>query len=145
VTPRERAAVHSARPRWLLPLLGMTLLFAATIAVGLLGDARAAYGIPRYSTRYSRAAIRTEAKAAHYGTRNTAALLHLAWHESRWHNFSHSRRSECHGLFQLSKGMAHGHPWWQPRWNTRRAIYYIRHRYGTPARALAHSHRCGWY
>jgi len=57
------------------------------------------------------------------------ALLWLCKRESNFHPNSHSR-SECHGLFQLSKGMAHGKPWRNPTWNTKRAIKYMRGRYG---------------
>jgi hypothetical protein len=32
-------------------------------------------------------------------------------------------------LFQLSKGMANGHPWKDATWNTKRAIKYMKGRY----------------
>jgi soluble lytic murein transglycosylase-like protein len=57
-----------------------------------------------------------------------AALLWIAKHESNFHPTSKSS-SGCYGLFQLSKGMAGGHPWKDPTWNTKRAIKYMKGRY----------------
>ena len=72
------------------------------------------------------------------------ALLWIAYRESRYHPKSHSR-SNCHGLFQLSKGMAHGKPWDDPEWNTRRAIKYMRGRYGGVLQAKAFWKAHHWY
>lgn len=72
------------------------------------------------------------------------ALLWIAYRESRYHPTSHSR-SNCHGLFQLSKGMAHGKPWDDPEWNTRRAIKYMRGRYGGVLQAKAFWKAHHWY
>jgi soluble lytic murein transglycosylase-like protein len=71
-------------------------------------------------------------------------LLWIARRESNFHPRSESR-SECHGLFQLSKGMAHGRPWKDPTWNTKRAIRYMKGRYGgiQNAKAFWLSHH--WY
>lgn len=96
------------------------------------------------STASVKAIIRSEANRAHLGGADTAALLWIAKRESNYHPTSHSR-SECHGLFQLSRGMAHGHPWRDPRWNTRRAIRYMRGRYGSPLKAKAFWLRHHWY
>lgn len=85
--------------------------------------------------------IRTEARRAHLGTADTAALIELARRESTYHPWS--RTGSCYGLFQLMK-VSHNH-WYDPAWNTSRAIKYIRARYSTPRRALAHSRRYGWY
>jgi hypothetical protein len=73
-----------------------------------------------------------------------AAMLWMAKRESNFHPWSESR-SECHGLFQLSKGMAHGHPWKNPEWNTRRAIRYMRGRYGGVLKAKAFWMSHHWY
>jgi len=72
------------------------------------------------------------------------ALLWIAKRESNFHPKSESR-SECHGLFQLSKGMAHGHPWKNPTWNTKRAIKYMRGRYGGVLQAKAFWLSHHWY
>jgi hypothetical protein len=77
-------------------------------------------------------------------TRQVAALLWIAKRESNFHPTSESR-SECHGLFQLSKGMAHGHPWKNPTWNTKRAIKYMRGRYGGVLQAKAFWSSHHWY
>ena len=72
------------------------------------------------------------------------ALLWIAHRESNFHPTSASR-SGCYGLFQLSKGMAHGHPWKDPTWNTKRAIKYMRGRYGGVLQAKAFWSRHHWY
>jgi len=77
-------------------------------------------------------------------TRQVAALLWICKRESNFHPTSESR-SECHGLFQLSKGMAHGHPWKNPTWNTKRAIKYMRGRYGGVLQAKAFWSSHHWY
>jgi hypothetical protein len=155
VTARRRsdAAVHDSRVPGRQIVVTMLLLTVLTIGLGLLGDAlhpdRALGAVPHYSQAYTRAAIRSEAKVADYGKTQTTALLKLAYRESRWHNWSvsHAKRPQnrCYGTFQLSWGMAHGRAWFNPYWSTMRAIRYIKHRYGTPVRALAHSYRYGWY
>lgn len=73
-----------------------------------------------------------------------AALLWMARRESNFHPNSESS-SECHGLFQLSKGMAHGKPWRDPVWNTKRAIKYMHGRYHGVLRAKAFWARHHWY
>jgi len=55
-------------------------------------------------------------------------LLWIAKRESNYHPTSKSK-SGCYGLFQLSKGMANGHPWKDATWNTKRAIKYMKGRY----------------
>jgi hypothetical protein len=97
------------------------------------------------STARVRAIIRAEARRAGYGHADTAALVTLAKRESSWHPWSKSHGGGYLGLFQLSRGKCRGKPWFDPRWNTRRAIVYIRARYHTPRRALAHSLARGWY
>jgi len=77
-------------------------------------------------------------------SREIAALLWMAKRESNYHPASHSR-SQCHGLFQLSKGMAHGHPWNDPAWNTKRAIRYMKGRYGGVMKAKAFWMSHHWY
>lgn len=83
-------------------------------------------------------------RAAGCSKAEVRALLWLAWRESRFHPTSHSR-SNCHGLFQLSKGMAHGKPWKNPVWNTKRAIKYMRGRYGGVLQAKRFWQSHHWY
>jgi hypothetical protein len=73
-----------------------------------------------------------------------AGLLWIAKRESNFHPTSVSR-SGCHGLFQLSSGMVHGHPWKDPAWNTKRAIKYMKGRYGGVLQAKAFWSRHHWY
>jgi hypothetical protein len=140
VTARDRSRRHDANLRWLLPVAWCLALAAFIVACGL----PSAYAVPHYSQRYTRAAIRSEAHTAGYGHAQSDALVHLAYHESRWHNWS-SNHGHFLGAFQLKWTMCRNKPWWNPHWNTYRAIIYIKHRYGTPVRALAFSHRNGWY
>lgn len=84
------------------------------------------------------------ARTAHLSKAEIDALLWIAKRESNYHPRSHSR-SECHGLFQLSAGMAHGHPWTDPAWNTKRAIKYMKGRYGGVLRAKAFWSSHHWY
>lgn len=72
------------------------------------------------------------------------ALLWIAKRESNYHPTSVSRGG-CYGLFQLSRGMASGHPWKDPAWNTKRAIKYMRGRYGGVLKAKAFWLRHHWY
>jgi hypothetical protein len=48
----------------------------------------------------------------------------------------------CKGLFQMQ---THHKEVFQPRYNTGLALAYIKKRYKTPRKALAHSYRYGWY
>lgn len=72
------------------------------------------------------------------------ALLWMAKRESTFHPRAVSR-SGCYGLFQLSGGMAHGHPWRDPTWNTKRAIRYMRGRYGGVLHAQRFWRSHHWY
>lgn len=147
---RSDAAVHDYRVRtWHQPIVAMLLLTALIIGIGCLPTV--AQGMTYHQARYHtsqakvRSLIRAEAHTWHYGTANREALVKLAYRESRWHPWSRSGMHGCWGTFQLRYTMCLGHPWWDATWNTHRAIVYIRHRYGTPVRALAHSLARGWY
>ena len=120
----------------------MTALTAFIIAVGCLPTT--AHALVHHSRSYTKRMIRVEAKRAHYGPKNTAALLWIAKRESGYRNWAVSSGG-CYGVFQLSRGMARGHHWSSARWNTRRAIRYIKHRYGSPlgAKRFWLAHR--WY
>jgi hypothetical protein len=76
--------------------------------------------------------------------KEVAALLWICKRESNFHSTSVSR-SGCYGLFQLSRGMAKGHPWKKPVWNTKRAIKYMRGRYGSVLKAKAFWKAHHWY
>jgi soluble lytic murein transglycosylase-like protein len=82
--------------------------------------------------------------AAGLSKAEVAALLWIAKHESNYHPRSRSA-SGCYGLFQLSQSMAHGHPWQDPAWNTKRAIKYMKGRYGGVLRAKAFWSAHHWY
>lgn len=77
----------------------------------------------------TRAIVAKVGRAKGLSKAEVRALLWVADRESNFHRRSVSR-SGCYGLFQLSRGMAHGHPWRSATWNTKRAIRYMRGRYG---------------
>jgi Transglycosylase SLT domain len=74
-----------------------------------------------------------------------SALMWICRRESNFHPTSESRNGLYHGLFQLNRGMAGGHPWKDPAWNTKRAIKYMRGRYGGVMRAKAFWVAHHWY
>lgn len=73
-----------------------------------------------------------------------AGLLWIAHRESNYHPTSKSR-SGCYGLFQLSAGMAKGHNWKDPYWNTKRAIKYMKGRYHGVLNAKSFWSSHHWY
>jgi len=130
--------------RWRGPVAWMLAVAAFTFACGYAGmllHPDTAFGYPHPITQRI---IRQEVARAHFSHADADALITLGWRESRLHRYA-SNRGRCLGVFQLSRSMCIGKPWADIRWNTHRAIVYIRHRYGTPVRALAHSRRYGWY
>lgn len=56
-----------------------------------------------------------------------------------------NRGSYCYGGWQLSRGMARGHKWWCPVWETKRVVRYMRGRYGSIAKAYRFKRSHGWY
>ena len=88
------------------------------------------------------AIIKSVAKQKHLSNADVSALLKICRRESGYRPTA--RNHSCKGLFQLK---THYGPskWKDPKWNTAKAIKYIKHRYGTARRALAHSYSHGWY
>jgi hypothetical protein len=82
-------------------------------------------------------------EAAGFGSSDVTAMKQIADYESHDNPKSHSKT--CWGLFQLSTKMVKGHDWSDPVWNTKRALKYVKSRYGTPRKALAHIKKTGWY
>lgn len=92
-------------------------------------------------------------KAHGFGAADQRAMLKLAERESGTSTTPHT--GSYYGLFQIPilKHETHGPlkwigrcgRWKNPRLNTADALRYIKRRYGTPRKALAHSYRCGWY
>ena len=110
----------------------------AITALVFIGQARIAYAAPSIHSIITRCAT-----AAGFGTLDVAAMKKIADYESHDHPGSHSK--SCWGLFQLSTKMVKGHPWSDPTWNTKRALTYVKARYGTPRKAWAHIRKSGWY
>lgn len=86
--------------------------------------------------------IKATAKAKHLSKRDITALLKLCRRESTFRPTA--RNGSCKGLFQLKTSYGY-RKWSNPAWNTRKAIKYIKHRYGNARAALSHSYRYGWY
>ncbi|TLM97562.1 MAG: hypothetical protein FDZ75_04245 [Actinobacteria bacterium] len=115
-----------------------SMLVLVLSAAMLLGVAAPAYAASKPSA--SIAVIKKVAKAHKLGAADTAALLKLAKRESNYNPYA--RNGSCLGLFQLK---TKSKQWSHASVNTALAIKYIKHRYGTPRKALAHSYKYGWY
>lgn len=110
----------------------------ATIAFAVAGPAQTAFAAPSVHSIIKRYTV-----AAGFGTLDVTAMKKIADYESHDNPKAHSKT--CWGLFQLSTAMARGHAWSDASWNTRRALKYVKGRYGTPRKALAHIRKTGWY
>jgi len=115
--------------------LACAFAFLVLAAAGRATTASAAPSVHSIIERYT--------TAAHFGSADVTAMKRIADYESHDHPTSHSRT--CFGLFQLSRTVAKGHPWSDAAWNTRRALAYVKRRYGTPRKAWAHIRKSGWY
>lgn len=87
--------------------------------------------------------------AAGFGPEQWPALEALWTRESGWNHLAANPSSGAYGIPQSlpgSKMAAAGADWaTNPATQIRWGLGYIRDRYGTPAAALAHSDRVGWY
>ena len=86
--------------------------------------------------------IKTAAKSKKLSNAEISALLKICRRESTYRPTAIN--GTCKGLFQLKTHFARS-KWANARWNTLKAINYIKHRYKTCRRALSHSYRFGWY
>jgi hypothetical protein len=124
----------------------MSLVVVALVATLLFGTlaspalAKTKKKHRRKKEVYSVRVIRKVAANHKLPKSDVKALIKLAYRESSW-----NRRcitGSYRGLFQVKTRNSH---WADPFWNTGRALRYIKKRYKTPRRALAHSYRYGWY
>ena len=116
-------------------------LIAAVFAVTALAAALPAQAA--YASMSVHQIISKYTLAAGFGSADVTAMKKIADYESHDNPKSHS--TTCWGLFQLSTKMVKGHPWSDATWNTKRALRYVKRRYGTPRKALAHIKKTGWY
>lgn len=119
----------------------LRILIACTVAVAVFAvtaPAQTAYAAPSIHS-----IITSCTTAAGFGSLDVTAMKKIADYESHDNPKAHSRT--CWGLFQLSTSMVKGRPWSDATWNTKRALKYIKARYGTPRKALAHIKKTGWY
>ncbi len=114
------------------------LLLALTFVVGVASPAMALTAKQRRVVKV----IKAEAKKEKLSKAQITALLKICKRESTFR--PKARNGSCKGLFQLKTSFGYK-KWSDPAWNTRKAIRYIKHRYGTPTRALSHCYRYGWY
>lgn len=118
-----------------------TVLVLLLATVFIAGAASPAFA-KKYSRRQVISIIKTVAKSKGLGAADIRALLKLCKRESTFRPTA--RNHSCKGLFQLKTHYGY-RKWSDPAWNTRKAIRYIRHRYGNARAALSHSYRYGWY
>jgi SLT domain-containing protein len=86
--------------------------------------------------------IRKAAKSKHLNKAEIKALLKICKRESGYR--PGARTGSCKGLFQLKTHFGRK-KWANAKWNTLKAIKYIKHRYGSCRAALRHSNSYGWY
>ncbi len=110
-------------------------LASAALATALPAHAANALTIHQIIAKYT--------LAAGFHADDVAAMKRISDYESHDNPKTHSRT--CWGLFQLSTSMVAGHPWADPVWNTKRAVRYVKSRYGNPIKAWAHIKKTGWY
>jgi len=118
----------------------LVLLIAAAFTVAAASPAMALT-----MTAKKRAVIKiitAEAKKKGLSKAEISALLKICKRESGYRPTA--RNHSCKGLFQLKTSFG-ASKWKDPAWNTRKAIRYIKHRYGTCRAALRHSYSRGWY
>ena len=72
-------------------------------------------------------------------------LLYVAKHESGYRVHARSRSGKYLGLFQLGPHLGSKAKRMDPAWNTKRAIRYMRGRYGSVAKAYRFKRAHGWY
>jgi len=118
------------------------ILSLALATVFTVGAAAPALATTAASRRKVVATIKVVARRNHLSAANSRALVTLAKRESSYN--PRARNGSCKGLFQL-KTSAPKRRWVNATWNTTVAISYMKRRYGSPAKALRHSYRYGWY
>ena len=120
------------------------ILLAALIIAALTPTSALAYPVhpSRHSQAVHKAAIIRTLKALHMGRADRRAMVEIGWRESGWN--PHCVTGSCLGVYQLQTSYPRS-KWENLAWNTRKAVKYVKHRYGTPRKALAHSYRKGWY
>lgn len=121
-------------------------LLIATLLLVLIATPAYAHRMPpkhlSASQARHKATIVRVGHSLHLSRPEIRAMLILGWRESGWRPTA--RNGNCRGAFQLN--FRHmGRKWRNLAWNTRRANRYVKHRYGSWRRALAHSYRCNWY
>jgi len=89
--------------------------------------------------------IRSVAREMGCTSKEIEMLLYIAKHESGLRCNAVSRTGKYVGLFQLGPHLGTYEQRIDPNWNTRRAIKYMRGRYGSIARAYAFKRSHGWY
>lgn len=114
------------------------LLLALTFALGVASPAMALTAKQKRVVKI----IKIQAKKKNLSNVQIAALIKIAKRESTFRPTA--TNGSCKGLFQLKTSFGRS-KWADPAWNTRKAIRYIKHRYGSPTAALRHCYRYGWY
>jgi SLT domain-containing protein len=117
-------------------MLLLTLVFA--FAVGAMTPAMALSAKKRAVVKV----IKKAAKSKHLNKAEIKALLKICKRESDYN--PKSLTGSCKGLFQLKTHFSRK-KWSDAKWNTLKAIKYIKKRYGSCRKALAHSNSYGWY
>ena len=122
------------------------MAFVAPLAVAVMLTAVSATPAMAVNRQAKNVMVIKKVAAKHgYKSADTKALITLAKRES---GLSSTPRTGSYvGLFQVpcEGWIAKKGRWKNPEFNTEIALKYIKKRYKTPRKALAHSYSHGWY
>jgi hypothetical protein len=129
-------------------ILLFLVLVCLLVASAYLGPdlAHATYKHPKKLNNAAANMVRVLKKEYRCCKAEIEAAKDLTYQESSWRNTC--RTGSYVGLWQNDirwHPMHHKRLWQNPAVNTRRAMKYIRKRYGTIRKALAHSRAHNWY
>lgn len=85
--------------------------------------------------------VTSRSRAEGWGAKQFSCLNEILWRESSWTLTSDNPNSSAYGLFQLLKLK----PGTSREKQVTLGFKYIKHRYGTPCKALAFHNKHGWY
>jgi len=123
-------------------VLTLVMMFGATASAHACDSISGKWCGKRHSRAYNKRVLKEVAKKRGYSSKDISRLMRIAKRESHWGN--RAANGPCKGMFQVNTHKPKS-TWANPYWNTNRAISYIEKRYGSPAGAIRHIQRTGWY
>ncbi len=123
-------------------VLTLLMVFGATTSAQACESRTSKWCGKHHSKAFNQRALKSVAKKRGYSSKDISRLMRIAKRESHFGN--RAVNGPCKGMFQVNTKKPKS-KWANPYWNTYRAISYIEGRYGSPAGALRHIARTGWY